>query len=103
MINSLNNNDPRYGCGYKKCAKCYWYDNCPLRNMEEEEIEVMKETRLVNMNEFANPNNVQEYFDEYCEFYTPFDDDEIAIIEYERDLKFRTDYYQDLVDEQEDD
>lgn len=103
MTNSSNNNKPKFGYGYKKCAKCYWYDNCPLHDMEQEEIIEMKKRGRVSADEFADLDNVKDYFTQYCEYYTPFDDDEIAIIEYERDLKFRADYYQELVDEQQDD
>ena len=102
MINSNNNSHPRFGCGFKKCAKCYWFDNCPLHSMDEEEIQEMKKNGKVDPSEFADFNNVRDYYTEFCEYYTPFDDDELAIIEYEKDLKYRTDYYQELVDEQDD-
>lgn len=102
MINSNNNNRPKFGCGYKKCAKCYWFDNCPLHSMDEEEVREMKKQGRVNPCEFADFDNVKDYYKEFCEYYTPFDDDELAIVEYERALKENADEYASLVYEQQD-
>lgn len=103
MNDLKNNNKPTCSCGcrYKKCAKCYWFDNCPLNDMDEEEIEEMKEEGVVDPDDFANFDNVKGYFHDYCRYYTPFDDDELAIVEYERDLRERARIYQEIIDEQD--
>lgn len=55
------------------CNKCIWSDQCSVEDKE-------------------NSNS--------CVDYSPYDYNEIAIAEYEADLKERTEYYQELVDEQ---
>ena len=70
--------------------------------MEEEEIRDMKKDGRVNPGEFANFGNVKGYFKPYCKYFTPFDDNELAIVEYERDLKERARIYQEIIDEQDD-
>lgn len=87
------------GFGYKKCSKCYWQDNCPLHEMTEEEIKCMKDGGRVQEDDYANFDNCRSYFNEYCEYYTPFDDSELGIVEYERELKERQDLYDELLDE----
>lgn len=56
----------------KNCKDCYWYDKCEDRCDEEVE----------------------------CDYYEPLNNEEIAIAEYEEDLKMRAQEYQDLIDEQ---
>lgn len=91
------------GCSlrYRKCANCYWQENCPLNDMTEEEIRDMREEGNVDPDDYADFENCRGYFTNYCKYYTPFDDDEIGIVEYERELKERHDYYQELLDEQD--
>lgn len=100
MCKGENNKYPQFGYGYEKCARCYWYDDCPLKDMDKEEINEMKERGFVNEDEFADYSHVKKYYKQYCEYYTPFDDDEIAIIGYERDLREREKYYKEIIDEQ---
>ncbi len=38
---------------------------------------------------------------EQCEYYTPLDEDELALEEYEEDLKLRVSTYEELVWEQD--
>lgn len=56
----------------KNCKDCYWYDKCEDRCDDEVE----------------------------CDYYEPLNDEEIAIAEYENDLKERAQEYQNLIDEQ---
>lgn len=58
----------------KNCKNCFWYDKC--------------EDRCDN------------YIEVDCDYYEPLDDEEIAIEEYEKDLKERAQLYQELIDEQ---
>ncbi len=59
----------------KDCKNCYWYEQCK--------------------------NEIVENSAEDCDDYTPIEDsDEVAIEEYEKDLKERARIYQELVDEQ---
>lgn len=85
---------------YKKCANCYWQDNCPLSEMTEDEISLMKRKGDVNPNDFADFDNCKHYYKDFCEYYTPFDDDELGIVEYERELKERADIYEEFIKEQ---
>lgn len=87
---------------FDKCKRCYWCDNCPLKDMTEEEIREMLKKSKVNRNDYANYDNCGDYFEPYCEYFTPYDDDELAIVEYEKALKERVDDYEDLVREQQD-
>ena len=95
----MSNNQPRYS----KCLNCYWRDNCPMNDMDDLDIHNMKMRGKVNPKDFANFENCEDYYEDYCEDYTPLEEDfayERAM--YERELKERFDYYQDLVDEQQD-
>ena len=98
------NKSSSIGCGLRKCSRCYWFDNCPVKDMTDEEIEEMIiEGRRVDLSEFACWDNVKHYFINYCRYHTPFDEDELAEIEYERNLKERADAYQEIIDELNDD
>lgn len=85
---------------YRKCANCYWQENCPLDDMDDEEIEDMKKSGRVNPEDYADFENCRSYFHNYCEYYTPFDDTELGVVEFEKELKERNDIYQELVEEQ---
>ena len=58
----------------KNCKNCFWYDKCEDRCDDDIEAD--------------------------CDYYEPLDDEEIAIEEYEKDLKERAQAYQELIDEQ---
>lgn len=90
------------GCNlrYRKCANCYWQENCPLNDMDDEEIKEMKKEGRVNPDDYADFENCRGYFKDYCKYYTPFDDDEIGIVEFERELKERADIYEEFLEEQ---
>lgn len=87
---------------FNKCKRCYWCDNCPLKDMTEEEIKEMIKEGRTNPDDYANYDNCGDYFKPYCKYFTPFDDDELAIIEYEKTLKENADEYEALVREQQD-
>lgn len=58
----------------KNCKNCFWYDKCEDRCDDDIEVD--------------------------CDYYEPLDDEEIAIEEYEKDLKERAQAYQELIDKQ---
>lgn len=58
----------------KNCKNCFWYDKCEDRCDDDIEVD--------------------------CDYYEPLDDEEIAIEEYEKDLKERAQAYQKLIDKQ---
>lgn len=90
------------GCNlrYRKCANCYWQENCPLNDMDDEEINEMKKEGRVNPDDYADFENCRGYFKDYCKYYTPFDDGEIGIVEFERELKERAGICEEFLEEQ---
>lgn len=61
----------------ERCAKCYWFDKCPLWQKKDVKDDIHR-----------------------CKDYTPLDELEIAVEEYEEDLTMRDEIYQSIIDEQ---